>query len=196
MATDAGILNRPGGKARPVLCVQVSEILACRRHGGRRGRGGGRSGGRRSCRCGWGHRCGRSCSLGGRRSDRRRSLGSCRSGDSALGTRNGRSRWLGGRRRWHCYAGCSVEEVLSTVGLNFSALFPPRALSTRRAPERQPFGAHEALRCLRSEAHIVVVAAAAMASGQELAPADRARLVKAVALIQEALPPSRWRGQR
>ena len=44
-----------------------------------------------------------------------------------------------GRVLLHDFAGCSVEDVLAAVGLDFDVLYPPSAIDDRRPPERRPF---------------------------------------------------------
>ena len=44
----------------------------------------------------------------------------------------------------HCFAGCTVHEVVGAVGLDIADLFPPRQQHGK--PERRPFPAMDALR--------------------------------------------------
>ncbi len=92
-----------------------------------------------------------------------------------------------GRVLVHCFAGCSAGEIVSAAGLELSDLFPPRPLSDGRPPERRPFSAADALRCLNFEAHIVHQTALFLASGQTLTEAHIERLALAVERIESAL---------
>ena len=91
-----------------------------------------------------------------------------------------------GRVLVHCFAGCSVDEVVGTVGLEMSDLFPPRPLQDGRKLERRPFSADDALRCLDFEATLVLVAAQDVLAGKPLSGADHERLAVAVERINLA----------
>lgn len=88
-----------------------------------------------------------------------------------------------GRVLVHCFAGCSVEEILSAVGMTFDDLFPDRAIDNRVAPVRKPFPAADVLECLVTESHIVAVAASAIARGEPITEIDKERLAVATARI-------------
>lgn len=90
-----------------------------------------------------------------------------------------------GRVLLHCFAGCSVEEVLSSVGLTFDALFPEKVIENCK-PVRRPFAAADVLECVAAECLIVAVAAANLKRGMELEGIDYERLVTANVRIQEA----------
>jgi hypothetical protein len=93
----------------------------------------------------------------------------------------------------HCFAGCPVGAVVDAMGLDMSALFPPRERSGRE-PQRQPrlLSAPQALELLDREAHLVAVAALNVAHGVVLGENDRRRLNQAAGrihwLCEEALP--------
>jgi hypothetical protein len=91
-----------------------------------------------------------------------------------------------GRTLVHCFGGCAVADVLAAVGLDFDALFPERPIGDKK-PERRPFLAIDALRCLEFEATLVYLAAADIRAGKALPDADIERLAVAVARINAAL---------
>jgi len=91
-----------------------------------------------------------------------------------------------GRILVHCFAGCSVHEIVSAVGLELSDLFPEKELNNTRR-ERRPFPAVDALRAVGFEALVVCAAAASLATGEPLSAADRDRLIAAGQRIQAAL---------
>ena len=85
----------------------------------------------------------------------------------------------------HCFAGCSVHEVIAAIGLEMSDLFPPR--ESYGKPERRPFPAMDALRGIAFEALVVSAAASALLAGHPFTQVDRERLSMAAARIQSAL---------
>ncbi len=100
----------------------------------------------------------------------------------------------------HCFAGCSVHEVVGALGMELSDLFPVRQITDGCKPERRPFSADDALRCLAFESKIVQLAAMETVEGQVLNDADFDRLIIAVERIDDALSvvkpdmlPQRWK---
>jgi hypothetical protein len=89
-----------------------------------------------------------------------------------------------GRVLVHCFAGCSVEEVLNAVGLKFDALFPDKPIGDRVAPVRKPFPAADVLECLANEAQIVSIASSRVQEGKTLSDEEKERLKLANARIQ------------
>lgn len=93
-----------------------------------------------------------------------------------------------GRVLVHCFAGCSVHEVVSSVGLELTDLFPPREIESGNGkPERRPFPAADILRAIAFESTLVLIAAADLLAGNPFNEADRARLALAASRIQAAL---------
>lgn len=91
-----------------------------------------------------------------------------------------------GRILVHCFAGCSVHEVLGSVGLSMDDLFPSRPENHSR-PERRPFPAADVLRAIGFEALVVAAAGVSLLAGQPFSDVDRVRLILAVSRIQAAL---------
>lgn len=90
-----------------------------------------------------------------------------------------------GRILVHDFAGCSVEKIVSAIGLDMSDLFPERELQHGK-PERRPFPAADVLRCVIFEALVVATAAESMAGGEVLTQPDLDRLRLASARLQAA----------
>ena len=61
-----------------------------------------------------------------------------------------------GRVLVHCFPGCNVNEVLSAVGLEMDALFPPRPVESAKA-ERRPFFPADVFDIIRSELNVALV---------------------------------------
>lgn len=91
-----------------------------------------------------------------------------------------------GRTLAHCFAQCSVQEVVAAVGLDMTALFPEREIHHAK-PERRPIPAADILRCVAFEALVVSSAAAAILAGEPLSSVDRERLTLAAARLQAAV---------
>lgn len=90
-----------------------------------------------------------------------------------------------GRVLIKCWAGCSAEAILESIGLNFSDLYP-EPLTHRSKPQRRPFNAHDVLACLVMEMRIVMMAGIFICRGQALSAPDMKRLMIAVNRINEA----------
>ncbi len=87
----------------------------------------------------------------------------------------------------HCFAGCSVGEVVGAVGVQLSDLFPERPKEHYRCGINKPFPAAAVLKTVGFEAIVVQLAAAMMARGEELPPGYRERLRVASGRLQEAI---------
>lgn len=91
-----------------------------------------------------------------------------------------------GRALVHCFAGCSVEDILSAAGLEFDALFPEQPIEQGQRV-RRPFSPLQALRCVAFEAMLAAVAASNVAQGVGMSEEERLRLYQAVGRIHHAL---------
>lgn len=110
---------------------------------------------------------------------------------------SGRSRKLSvterdGRVLVHCFGGCPAEDVLSSVGLVWADVMPPRhwpeSAEDRRVARRaiREAGWAAALSVLAVEAKVVLIASHEVAAKRPLPPEDEARLAQAVARIDHA----------
>src|SRR5689334_9648540 len=70
-----------------------------------------------------------------------------------------------GRLLVHCFAGCSVEEVLDACGLTFSDLYPDKPIPHAKS-ERRPFPLPDVLRAISFECDVVVLYAARLGRGE------------------------------
>jgi hypothetical protein len=88
-----------------------------------------------------------------------------------------------GRVLLHCHAGCAIDAVVASVGLQLQDLYPDRP---GRSPgigmprERRPWSASDLLRLAAFESTVVLVAAADLLAGR---PADRERLLQAAQVL-------------
>ena len=90
-----------------------------------------------------------------------------------------------GRVLAHCFAGCSINEVMHAAGLDMTALFPEKTIIDGK-PERRPFPAADVLRAVSFETMIVSLAAAQLAKGKAIAGDDMERLKLAASRLQAA----------
>ena len=89
-----------------------------------------------------------------------------------------------GRVLLHDFAGCSVDEVLGAIGLNFDALFPERPIE--HAPrERRPFLPADVFDIARREIGIVAVLAADLHKNRTVSDADYERVFVAVERLND-----------
>lgn len=81
-----------------------------------------------------------------------------------------------------CWVGCSAAEIVSAVGLNLSALFPPRERHGKSLPRsaRPRLGTRELLDLLGQSVAVVWIAATDLANGKQLDPQDFAALKRVV----------------
>lgn len=92
-----------------------------------------------------------------------------------------------GRILLHCFAGCSVDEIVGSIGLELSDLFPERPVFDPAAPSRKErFNPHDVLKAVSFEARIAAIASFDMAKGKILDEEDRARLLLAAQRLNEA----------
>lgn len=97
-----------------------------------------------------------------------------------------------GRLLLHCFAGCSVHDVVGAIGLTITELFPRRlADATPEArKELQGFAMRAQARAcanvLDHESGVVLIAAGDLERGRTLADADHARLALACERIRAA----------
>jgi hypothetical protein len=84
-----------------------------------------------------------------------------------------------GRILLHDFAGCSIEDVINSLGLSFEDLMPGKVNELKKN-EHRPFTASDALRCVSFEALLVASAACRVAAGQPIDNSDRERLLLAL----------------
>jgi hypothetical protein len=81
----------------------------------------------------------------------------------------------------NCRAGCSAPEIVASVGLDLSDLFPPRQHHGK--PMRNPFPAMQGLESLHLEALVVLTVAKAITKHEPVTEQDYQRLLLAVERI-------------
>jgi len=94
-----------------------------------------------------------------------------------------------GRVLLHCFAGCSVDEILGSIGMDMSDLFPENRDydPTKSSKQVKPaFYATDLMRIIAFEALVVSIAALDMSKGKTLNETDMERMKVAYERIQEA----------
>lgn len=74
----------------------------------------------------------------------------------------------------HCFAGCSANEIVSTVGLDLSVLFP-ESIEPHKSLSR-PFPASDILRCISFESMFLKICVLHLKDGKSLTENDCQRL--------------------
>ena|SRR5688572_24937583 len=91
-----------------------------------------------------------------------------------------------GRILIHCFAGCPVENVVSSVGLNLSDLMPENQ-PMHHALRRVPFNSRTVLEAIAFSATMVAIAASDMSAGKPVSVADKDALWDVSNRITEAV---------
>jgi len=88
-----------------------------------------------------------------------------------------------GRTLLHCFAGCSANEVLDSIGLTLQDLYP-ESIGQHFKPIKRPWIAQDVLRCLAVEVLIILQCAKALKMGTSLSDSELQRLSLSVTRIQ------------
>lgn len=92
-----------------------------------------------------------------------------------------------GRILVHCFAGCSAIDIMGSLGMSMTDLFPEPMTRQFLPRIRAPFSAMDALRCLTRESSIVALAASDILEGKPLNDEFLERLSTASGRIATAL---------
>lgn len=92
-----------------------------------------------------------------------------------------------GRVLIHCFAGCGAAEILDAVGLDWSALHPPRLAGDYTPRVRKPWSASDVLAALAMEILIAWNASNKVANGEPLTAAEHERLLLCAVRMQRGL---------
>lgn len=88
-----------------------------------------------------------------------------------------------------CFAGCTVQEIVSSVGMSLEDLFPESTKISKS--ERKSFNPYDILECLRDESMIIAIGANDIALGKSISYSDARRITLAHERINTALNISR-----
>ncbi len=90
-----------------------------------------------------------------------------------------------GRILVHCFSGCDVYGILSSIGLEITDLFPHSVGNYKKIKNRFP--AADVLAAIGFECLVIMSSAGKLLGGELFTANDRARLVLSVSRIQAAL---------
>ena len=90
-----------------------------------------------------------------------------------------------GRILLKCFGGCSVQEIVGSIGMDMCDLFPD-SKEHHRPKVKNAFYATDLLKLIEFESTIVIIAANDLANGKQLSDNDRSRLKQAHERILEA----------
>jgi hypothetical protein len=83
-----------------------------------------------------------------------------------------------------CFGGCSVRDIVDSIGMNLSELFPAKLVRDHSPPLRHRYYRDQTFAMLRHEAAIVWLIGSNMHARREIGEADYERLCQAVAKIE------------
>lgn len=89
----------------------------------------------------------------------------------------------GDRILLNCFAGCSVNDILKSVGLDWKDILPDSGLDVEIKTKFNPFAV---LKMIRDEVLIIGLASADIRKGKPLNDKDHMRLLEAVANVRDA----------
>ena len=87
----------------------------------------------------------------------------------------------------HCFAGCSAHEIVASIGLELSDLFPEQIKTEGSKPLSKPFPAQDILRAMSSDITFFIVCASDIAKGETLDDESRDYLLRSASRFRAAL---------
>ncbi len=85
-----------------------------------------------------------------------------------------------------CWCGCSAAEIVASIGLELTDLFPPNPEYQHQKPDKRPFPAADILRAVAHEALVAALYASDLANGKTLSTAGCERLRQAAVRLLSA----------
>jgi hypothetical protein len=84
----------------------------------------------------------------------------------------------------HCFAGCTVAEIVGAMGLELHDLFPPRQ-RPGKAPRKiaRVLTPSQALELVENECNLIAIAGGILAEGRPLSASDRQRVMQAAGRV-------------
>ena len=91
----------------------------------------------------------------------------------------------------HCFAGCDVSAIVSTLGLKLSDLMPESKRHSRPDNKRPKFNKYELFDRIVEESVILIVAIRLIFNGTPLNDGDMGRVIKAEGIIDDIIQETR-----
>lgn len=95
-----------------------------------------------------------------------------------------------GRILIKCWTGCSTEDILGAVGMDFNDIFPDKPTHHRAKPGKPTLYATDALRILKKESMIITMCAIDIKNKKPIAEDDFNRVMLAMERINAAMEAS------
>ncbi len=86
-----------------------------------------------------------------------------------------------------CWTGCSIEDILGAVGLDFDDIFPDKPMYHRSSGQKPMLSSADALRIVKYEAAIIMMYGQDLKAGKTPSDEDHQRFVTAVHRVGEAM---------
>lgn len=86
-----------------------------------------------------------------------------------------------------CWSGCSTEDILGSVGMDFDDIFPDRAIYHRSSGDRPTLSSSDALRIIKYEAMIIYMMGVDLRAKKIPSEEDHNRFVLAVGRVKDAI---------
>jgi hypothetical protein len=92
-----------------------------------------------------------------------------------------------GRILVHCFAGCSAQEIVESVGMTLSDLMPDTPLYHRKQPDRVKFNPFDVLAAVRDDLTVSLVLCKDMQNGRILDAKESLLLAKLIGRVSMAI---------
>lgn len=86
-----------------------------------------------------------------------------------------------------CWSGCSTEDILGSVGMDFDDIFPDKAIYHRSSGDRPTLSSSDALRIIKYEAMIIYMMGVDLRAKKIPNEEDHNRFVLAVGRVKDAM---------
>lgn len=86
-----------------------------------------------------------------------------------------------------CWTGCSTEDILGAVGMDFDDIFPDKPLYHRSSGQAPMLSSADALRIVKYEAAIIMMYGQDLRAGKKPSDEDHERFVTAVGRVGDAM---------
>ena len=92
-----------------------------------------------------------------------------------------------GRILMNCHRGCSIDQILSSIGMDINDLFPDGAIDNHKGKVKQPFNPKDVLAAMREEAMIIYLYGNAVINNEPEIAERKARALLAIERIRTSM---------